>query len=282
MINTVLIKQQQLHQGYFAIGSGPEKMLIMGSCRVCPLVEYFRIWNEKNDNRFTIYSIDPFNFNWNVNDDRVDYDAALQKQESNQKLLDVLKSVDYFFHEYYQNGGMFNTFKDDLHNRKTIYHFGLNPKVDICLPNYNDVFVLFGDIVTFDIEMRKKAMQDYNVTGKLSEQTQREIFEISQRNLEKFYEVCRKSDMPKMEEFFRQKFTSKRLFWTYNHVSKEFTFAIFIELLYRLALEPSPQVLNEAFKEDMFANNYTYLTEYDIKWYGYEWNEEIKPLRDKL
>jgi len=32
-------------------------------------------------------------------------------------------------------------------------------------------------------------------------------------------------------------------------------------------------------KEDMFANNYTFLSEYDL---GYNWNEDIKPLKDIL
>ena len=31
-------------------------------------------------------------------------------------------------------------------------------------------------------------------------------------------------------------------------------------------------------KEDMFANSFTPLTEYDIEWYGYEWGEEIKSI----
>jgi len=280
MINTILIKQQQLRQGYFAIGSGPEKMLIMGSCRVCPLVEYFRIWNELNGNRFTIYSLDPFNHCWDVNDERVDYEQALLRCESNQKLLSMLRSVKYFIHEWYQNHGMFNTFKEQ---GKSIYDFGMKADFDICIPNYNDIFVLFGDIVTFDIDMRRKAIQDYNVTGRLSDQTQKEIFDKGQQNLERFYEVCRKSDMPTMESFFKHNFTLRRLFWNYNHVSKYFTLHIFSFLTHTLNLPWSDELQLEISKEDMFANNYTYITEYDIKWYGFRWpEEEIKPLRERL
>jgi hypothetical protein len=158
----------------------------------------------------------------------------------------------------------------------------MSPKTDICIPNWNDCFVLFGDIVSFDLDIRKKAIQDYNVLSKLSEQTEREIFEISQRNLEKFYQVCRKADIS-MEMFFKTQLTRERLFWNSNHVTKHFTFAIFIEILFRLGLKPTVELCDEILKEDMFANNYTYLTEYDVKWYGYAWpGEEIKPLRDKL
>lgn len=281
MINTLLIKQQQLRQGYFAIGSGPTKMLIMGSCRVAPIVDYFNAYNEKNGNPYTIYSLDAFNFNWNVNDDRVDYAAALLEQEKNTKLLDVIGSIDIFIHEYYSHGGMFNTFK---HEGKSIYDFGMKSKIDICLPNYNDIFILYGDIVTFDVEMRKKAIQDYNVTGKLSEQTQKEIFEVSQRNLQKFYDVCSKSDIPEMKRYFELRMKFMRFFHTYNHVSKHFTLAIFRYINEKyLHLEMSDDFWMEISKEDMFANSFTPITEYDVKWYGYDWRgEEIKPLRDKL
>jgi len=281
MINTINIKQQQLSKGYFQIGSGAEKVLIMGSCRVCPLVNYFNKWNELNNNRFTIFSIDPFNNNWNENDERVDYNESLLKLEKNTNLLSMIGEVDVFVHEFYKNGGMFNTFKD---REKTIYDFGMNPKLDICIPSYNDVFILFGDIVTFDVEMRKKASQDYNTTGKLSEEVQHEIFQISQNNLNKFYDICLKSDFPEMKEFFQRNMKDKRMFFTYNHVSKEFTYFIFVRLMKRfLGIDLSEQFIRQIYQmPDMFANNYTYLTEFDLKWYGFNWGEEVKPLRDKL
>lgn len=62
MINTVSIKQQQLTNTYLKTGSGPDSILIMGSCRVAPYVNYFNLWNEQNDNPFTIYTLDPLNY----------------------------------------------------------------------------------------------------------------------------------------------------------------------------------------------------------------------------
>lgn len=281
-ISTVNTKFYQLKNTYFTIGSGQEVVLVMGSCRTVPYMNHFNLWNEQNGNRFTINFIDPFSFNWNDRDQRVDYDQALLKLETDDRLLNMLKSVDIFIHEHYQNAGLFNVAKDDYHNKKNIYQFGLNPKIDICLPNFNDLFILAGDIVSFDLDIRKKAIQDYNVLGKLSEQTEKEIFDISQRNLNKFYEVCRKSDIPQMERVFKQKFPTTRMFWTSNHVSKHFTFAIFVELMMRLKMEMKGSFLEEILKEDMFANNYTYLTELDVKLHGFEWGEEIKSLRDRL
>lgn len=274
MINTVSIKSEQLTKGYFEIGSGKEKVLIMGSCRVAPYVEYLNEWNKVNGNRFTIYSLDPFNWCWNAKDERTDYDAALLRLETDKSLLTMLESVDIFIHEYYQNAGMFNVNK---HENKNIYQFGMNPKQDICICNFNDYFILFKDIVSFDIDIRKRAIQDINVTGKLSEQIQKEIFDLGFRNLLKFYFVCTLSNMYEMEVYFRDNLIKKRLFHTYNHVNKNFTMAVF-NLLDKKYLKLN---LPENFyddKEDMFASNFTPLTEYDLKWWQFEWNEEVKPI----
>lgn len=281
MINTVNTKNEQLSNGYFTVGSGEETILVLGSCRSIPYMNYFVALNNENGGRFTVNFTDPFYWNWSASGQRVDYEQALLECEKNHELVSMLGRVDIFIHEYYGNAGLFNC---DKSAAKNIYQFGLNPKVDICIPNYNDRFVLFGDIVTFDIEMRKSAMQDMNVIGELSQQTQNIIFEISQQNLHKFYEICRLSDIPEMEEYFKDNFNRKRLFWTYNHVSKDFTYFIFVKMCNKfLGIDLSEGFMRNIYQmPDMFANNYTYLTEYDIKWYGFEWGEEIKQLRDRL
>lgn len=274
MINTVSIKGQQLANGYFEIGSGSEKVLIMGSCRVAPYVEYLNEWNIVNGNRFTIYSLDPFNWCWNAQDERTDYDAALLRLETYEPLLTMLRSVDIFIHEWYQNAGMFNVNKEDS---KNIYRFGMKPKMDICLPNLNDYFILFKDIFNFDIQIRKRGIQDINATGKLSEQVLEEMYEISQRAIKKFYGVCLLSDIPEMKEYFEKHFKNKRLFHNYNHVNKNFTTAIFLYLDYKFLFLNLPfDFFND--KPDMFESNFTPLTQYDVDFYGYEWNEEIKPI----
>lgn len=275
MINTVSIKSAQLTEGFFTIGSGKEVVLIMGSCRVAPYVEYLHQWNEANGNRFTIHSLDPFNFNWNIQDERCDYEEALSKWETDGRMLSMLSSVDIFIHEFYKNSGMFNVDKVE----KSIYDFGMKAKIDCCIPNLNDYFILFKDIVSFDLELRKKAIQDINVIGRLSEEIQKEIYVLSQRNLNKFYEVCLKSDVPEMKYYVENNFRKDRLWHSYNHVSKYFTLALFnlVNDKY-LKLAVTSDFLTQIFREDMFANSFTPLTEYDLKWYGYLWDEEIKSI----
>jgi|SRR6185503_3872379 len=274
MINTVNIKSEQLDNTYLKTGCGAENILIMGSCRVAPYVNFFNEWNNANGNKFTIYSLDPFNNNWNAKDERTDYNQALLKLETDERLLNMFKSIDVFVHEYYQNSGMFNVKKGD---GKTIYDFGISPKIDVCIPSWNDVFVLFKDIVSFDLDIRKKAIQDINVIGKLSWQTQSEIYNISRKGLRKFSDVCLLSDIPEMDKYFIENFNKKRMWHSYNHVAKPFTEFIFNILCDRyLGIKLNGSFYDD--KEDMFANSFTPLTEYDIEWYGYEWGEEIKSI----
>lgn len=278
MISTVAIKQQQLSKGFFTIGSGSEVILVMGSCRVVNFVTYLDEWNKANNNRFTIHSLDPFNWNWNENDDRVEYMEAINKLESDERILEMISSVDIFIHEYYANYGMFNCSKDA---EKNIYKFGMNPKIDVCLPSFNNHFILFADILAFDVELRKKAIQDFNVLDKLSPQTEVEIYKISQQAIGKFYEVCGKSDLPEMGEYFQKNFRLLRLWWSYNHTTKNFTLAVF-KLLNDKFLHLDLTKGFDKLHEDIFANNFTPLTDYDEKIYNYTWEELIVPLRSKL
>lgn len=277
MINTISIKEEQLKLGCFHTGSGKENILIMGSCRSVPYINYFDKWNKENGNRFTIYFIDPFNWNWDYQDNRVDYQEALTKQETNDYLLNILKSIDIFIHEYYANAGMFNVFKDA---EKNIYQFGLKPKMDICIPNFNDIFILTRDIVSFDVEIKKKSIQDYNVIGKLSDQTLVDIDQARKNNLNKFIGICAKSDIPEFAQIFMDNYKLTRYFWTFNHIAKEFTLQIFKLVNDKfIKLYMTDFYWDQISKQDMYANNYTFLCEYD---FGYQWKEETKVLKDIL
>ncbi len=291
MFNTVNTKADQLTNGYFQTGSGDKIILIVGSCRSVPYLGYLSKYNEENNNPFTITFIDPFNFNYDRYDNRVDMEANIISLETNENILNLFKNTDIAIHEFYSNFGMFNF---DKNAAKNIYKFGLDPinaliplyglgnkrvsKLDICIPNFNDLFILFKDIVSLDIDIRKKVIADINVTGKPSDQTLRDIFVISQNNLNKFYEVCAKSDMPEMAEYFENNFKKERLFWTSNHVSKNFTSAMFNFINDKYLGLKLPNDFYDK-QEDIFANNYTYLTQYDLDFYGYTWdNEELKPI----
>lgn len=274
MINTVNTKQGQLTDGYFKTGSGDELLLVIGSCRSVPYLNYLEKYNNQNGNMFTIAFIDPFNFLYDKYDNRIDGEANIDSLETNESILYLLKSTSIIIHEYYSNYGMFSF---DLNKDKNIYGFGLNPKIDVCIPNFNDNFILCRDIATFDTRIRKAIEQDINVIGKISANTLLEMKYLSRKGVNKFYSVCEKSDIPEMGEYFSKNFQKTRLWHTYNHVNKKFTMAIFNFLDEKfLHLSLSKDFYDD--QEDIFANSFTSLTQFDLDIWGYEWDEELKDI----
>lgn len=273
-INTINTKQQQLQQGYFEVGSGIEKILIIGSCRSVPYVQYLHDWDK--DNRFTIRFIDPFNFLYDLNDNRVNMQAKIDSLQVDNRMLRMLNETDICLHEWYANYGMFNF---DHEAEKNIYQFGLDPKTDLCIPSFNDKFILTTDIVAFDTEIRKKAIADYNVTGKLTDETLAEVKAVSDANIKKFFDVCEMSDFQGFGKYFKHSYKQVRYWHNSNHVTKWFTITIMMLICEQIGIELTDEFV-EQLKDtpDMYANIFTPLTEYD----DFYWGEEIKSLRECL
>lgn len=273
MISTLDIKKQQF--SVFRVGNqeSGEVIMIIGSCRSVPYLNYLDHYNKLNGNKYLIYFIDPFNYNWDKDENRVDSESVITELETDRNLLNIFASTKIFIHEYYANFGMFNTFKE---KEKNIYKFGMNPEIDITIPNFHDVFIMFNDIAKFDNEIRAMAQKDIDTSGELSDNTLKKLFHISQNNLNKFYDTCSKSNFPEMVEYFKGNFLITRLYWTYNHVSKYFTLKIFEWMNNKyLKLPLTDSYWNYISKEDIFANNYTSPTKYDKQFYDYQWNEPL-------
>jgi len=277
MVNTVTVKQGQMQRGFAQFGNGSTHIMLIGSCRSVPYINYLLELNKLRGEMFTIYALDPFNWNWDANDRRVDCEEAINRQEKNDELLYVLKKSKIFIHEYYRNFGMFNTFKD---GEKNIYQFGMKPETDICLPNFHDIFLLFEDIIRFTPELKAKAIQDYQSIGGLGSETIKAVMDIHEANLKRFYGVCERTSFPIFAEYFKLHHLTKRMYWTYNHVGNEFTQPLFNAICEKLGIEltPSEQRKVESLP-DIFANNYTRLTRYDVNHFGYKWNESLKQLK---
>lgn len=238
MIGTVETKKAQLAHGYYRTGDGPEKLLLIGSCRSIPYLNYLDIWNKRHG-RFTVTFIDPFYWNWDLNENRVDYETAINSKETDQEMLKLLAETQIYIHEYYQNYGMFNS---SPANPKNIFQFGLKPNLNICIPNF----------------------QDYNVLGQPKE--------VGLSYLEKFYVNCRLSSFPVMADYFKANWQTKRFFWSGNHVTKEFTLFIFKQMDETfLHLGVDDWFWNEIPKHDMYAGNPQPVTQDDRDNYGITW-----------
>lgn len=253
-----------------------EVIFLLGSCRIVPYVNYLDIWNRTvGGNRFLIYCHDPVNYNWDKNGLWTDVKRVIDELEQDQNLRSIFASTTIFIHEYFQNYGMFNVGKSEP---KNIYQFGLKPTLDVCIPNFHDVFILFNDFCRF-------SPYDWWVKMKtdLTEEVQREIAEKAGQNLDRFYENCGKTDFPEMAQFFRDNFQKTRLFWTMNHVTKDFSLEIWRLLNEKfLHLPITAEFLAQIAAFDFLSGHYTPLTDYDRQWYGINWSEPCGPLDGEL
>jgi len=271
MIGTVDTKAMQLRDGFWSSGSGPEKILLMGSCRSIAYLNYLFRFNE-TVNRFTIRFIDPFNLHWDERDNIVDLEQNITACEKDSRILDILSDTDIFLHEWYAYFGIFST---DRNKPKTIYDFGMKPRLDICIPNFHDHFVLFQEQI------------DVNAGGCVNQIKLRGIEAVAAEmrqygfaTLEKFYEICRKSSFPEMAEHFRMNWPHVRYFWTSNHISANFSLYVFRQMNDRfLNLPLTGEFWSEACREDQFSTPCTRVTCFDQEAYGLTWNSPVEELK---
>ena len=250
MITTIDIKQKL--RDVFEIGNGEKNILILGSCRCVPYLNYLSRWNRSwGPEPWKIFAIEPNNYHWDQHGGDANIEEELAKLETNERVLSILESTDIFIHEHYESFGMFNT---DTDAKKNIYQFGMKAKMDIAIPNFHDRFVLEND---------------YGACGL---PTPDNYIERGESAIEGFCDVCQMSSFPEMSEYFRENWRSIRFFWRPNHISAAFSIYIFRRMNSRfLNLTLTDEFWNGAKQEDLFKEPHTQVTQRDIDGYRLQW-----------
>jgi len=250
MISTIESKQQQLINGFYQTGTGPQQILILGSCRTLPYLSYLKRWNDTNGDKFTIRRIDPCD--WTVEN------VPLEPLERDERILKVIRATDIFIHEHLESYGFVNTSKD---TEKNIYQFGMTPLkpadravMDILIPNFHDHFILENDWTSCGIP------------------TPNEYLTLGMAEIGKFCNVCRQSSFPEMADYFQNLWRRVRFFYRPNHVSAVFTMYIFRRMNSRfLNLKLTDEFLETIKTEDLFKDPHTEVSQKDIDGYHLEW-----------
>lgn len=261
-------------EGFYAngtcrLGSGPTKILILGSCRIMPYVNYIDFLNR--DNRITLDVINIVNFNWDADNKPVDRDEAVKNKESNPTLLQRIRETQIFIHEHAEHYDFLNT---DHSCPKNIYQFGMNPRADIAIPNWNAPF-LFQDQLDLIPAFRVQFEEAKEMTPELESA----MASYGNVTVSKFLWHCEESTFPELNEIIRPSWKKTRYWWTANHVSAAY-FNLVWDLLNDRFLElPSLPGFSALRSEDPFGANPTRITEYDRKAFGLEWPQPTEPLK---
>lgn len=274
--NTVNTIEGHYERGYYTVGSGPLVILIEGSCRVVPYLDYFHYLNEGN--RFTIHLCDVVNFYWDAGQNRVDPAEFCRRFETNPETLAMLKSVKWFMHEHTENFGMLNPVKTCP---KNIYQFGMAPELDIAIPNFNNIIILFQEHANFDPEMRKRMWEELHTHGTLLQETQQNVKDKGMAAIERFRGYCDQCSLPEFKEVFDKAWRTTRFWWTGSHIANTFSMTVFRMLNDKFFHLSTPESFwQRVASEDMFVEPRSPITKYDRHNYGIEWpqpDEDLKP-----
>jgi len=161
---------------------------------------------------------------------------------------------------------MFNTLKEE---GKSIYQFGINPKIDIQIPNWHNIFILYKDFISYD--PWKKEINSFS--GKIPENYLIKIDKQISDNINTFCSNCNKTSFPEMSLYFINNWKKIRMFWSLNHTSKNFTLPLWNWINEKfLSLPMTSNYLEEISKIDVLKEK-GILYPYDIERTGIQWKE---------
>lgn len=275
MIDTNHVKNERFN--FYRIGNpkSDDVILIVGSCRMFFYLNYLNEYNKNG--KYLIYFIDPIDYLWDKNNalrpSHDAYTAFVDTMEKRSDLLDIIKKTKIYIHECYKYHGIFNG--RDM-SRKNIFDFGMKPNVNVCIPAFDNVFMLFSEYIEYSIDYKLQAKEDYANNGKLSQDLIKKILNRSGEHIERFYKNIADSSLPEFRQYYDDNFRKKRMFYTFNHVTNEYTIPIFRMINDKYLKFNIPDSMWTDFKNmRMFDNVKTPYTEYDVEYYGIQWNEPM-------
>ena len=277
MITTNDIKVHQ--DNVFSVGSRqPQKeIFILASCRGVPYLNYLNRYNEMNGQPFRITYVSPHEYVSTSAGHPRNLEQELARLETHEPLLERIRACDIFIHEHHANFGMFNT---SYSSEKNIYQFGMEPELNIALPNFNNHFMSMQDLVDYEGEIKSRILADLHEVGFITPETVSYVQFRSYHHLMRFKKACELSSFPEFWPYFRDNYKTTRFFWTFNHVSKWFTLDLFRRMNEQfLKLDLRQDFWVEALAEDLFKSPCTPYTTQDRDILGLQWTENFSTLK---
>ncbi len=266
--NTVNTAAPHYINGSYCTGFGPDVVVVLGSCRVLPILNALHYLNV---GKWELHLINLVSWYFDEAGHQVDPNEFTKRFETNPVLLDVFRRCKWFIHEHAASFGMFNT---DPGQSKHIYQFGMKPEHDIAIPNFHDIFIILQELVDFDEAIRNEARAG------VSDALKARVKERGIQQIERFLDICSKSSIPEFGPVFRDTWRSTRYFWTGNHVSHQFTNAVFRLINDKfLKIADIDGALARVESDNMYSTPCTRITVHDREMYQLTWPQADEPLR---
>ena len=237
--------------GKFTFGNpdAGEVICLIGSCRIAPIINYFRAYNALYGDRFELICLNPVEM-WEG--------AGHSMANGVNKVLKDFRfgKVDTLVCEHMVNCGVINTAEDAEEN--VFKSLGCAPARILRLPNWHAVHIYDAETAMFNA--------DYAAMGP----AERKEFLIQQLagHKERYLGYCRESSFPEMEQWTLENWTKVRMGWTNSHATLALSWKLFGLVMRDMGLEITPQLAGHPFcTKDMFVGrgHHTELTPLDYE-----------------
>ena len=201
---------------------------LVGSCRIVPILNYFRAYNALNGYPFELLCFNPVEFWQGAGTDIAELVAERLKDYR-------FKHVDTLVCESLKTCGPLNTFEDLPQNIFT--SLDCKPETTFRIPNWHGM--LFYDT---EVEHYNKEYASLSRTDRIAM-----LRTITALYKTKFLNRCAKSSFPELVQWTEDNWLTTRLGWTSEHVSRNLSWKYFELICRDMGIPITPELAGHPF-----------------------------------
>jgi hypothetical protein len=229
-----------------------QRVCLVGSCRITPILNFFRAYNDVHGGVFEIICLNPIEC-WEGPGTSV-ADGVRGRFGGYR-----IGEVDFLVCEHMVNCGMMNTLRSESQN--VFSSLVCIPSATVRLPNWNCMHIYDAETAGFDPEY--SALDPSVRVGALREETA--------RHKERFLGYCRECSFPWIMEWVEENWLNTRLGWTNSHVTLALAWKTFEGIAQMMGIEIRPAMRSHPLcLLDTFEPGHTVLNKVDYEANGWK------------
>jgi hypothetical protein len=246
-----------------------KNITFLGSCRLSPLIEIFQN-TKKIREEYNICYIICYIYKFE------------EKELPYNEINEILSRTDVLIHEFITSFDDLNTDKSKEFN---VYKkFNFNPKIDICVPNFDLTFTL--EHILKDNEKERNYVKYLIENDKVNEEN---IFILYEKyfisSFKRLLTNIDRTSIPELSNYMKSNFKKIRLFNSTNHTSNVLCLEIGLNILNNFfQIKPDESFLENYYNHQEFLGGNELFSKYDKMYHNFIFttNDETEELFEKL
>ena len=210
----------------FGNSQGKQTVVLIGSCRIVPFLNYLRVYNAMHGNLFELLCFNPVEM-WQG--------PGCEVSDGANKVLSGYRfgKVDYLIGEHLERCGVLNTVRISPEN--VFDSLGCTPAVEMRLPNWNNMHTFDAETIMHDPKWYAKLGHAERVAYLRQE---------TAIHKERFLSHCRESSIPQLEAWVSERWLTVRMGWSSSHPSHPLLWRMFECVAEKMGLHFTPEFIN--------------------------------------